>query len=44
LAINDFEELIAAGAFIAGQYFILFFPNYFGQKVTNCRFLMFNKV
>jgi len=41
---NDFEELIAAGAFIGGQYSILFFANYFGQKITNCSFLMFNKV
>jgi len=41
---NDFEELIAAGAFIAAQYAILFFINYFGQKVINCSFLMFDGV
>jgi len=41
---DDLTELIGAICFIAGQYSILFFVNYFGQKLTDCSFLMFDKV
>jgi len=42
--LDDLTELVGAVAFIIGQYSILFFTNYFGQKLTDCSFLMFDKV
>ncbi|XP_012217767.2 odorant receptor 49b-like isoform X2 [Linepithema humile] len=43
LVLDDFEELLAAGSFIGGQYGFLFFANYFGQKVTDRSILVFDK-
>ncbi|KAH0945378.1 hypothetical protein HN011_009607 [Eciton burchellii] len=43
LVMNDFEELIASGAFIVAQYSYLFFANYFGQKITDRSILIFEK-
>lgn len=41
--LDNFEELLAAGSFITGQYAFLFFANYFGQKVTDRSILVFDK-
>ncbi|XP_011687004.1 PREDICTED: uncharacterized protein LOC105449450 [Wasmannia auropunctata] len=40
---TDLEELIGAVSFTAGQYGFLFFVNYFGQKLTDRSFLIFDK-
>ncbi|XP_011861331.1 PREDICTED: uncharacterized protein LOC105558330 [Vollenhovia emeryi] len=44
LAMNDFGELLACVSFIGGQYGILFFANYFGQKLTDRSCLIFDEV
>ncbi|XP_032675071.1 uncharacterized protein LOC116845927 [Odontomachus brunneus] len=39
---NDWEELMASGIFVLGQYGYLFGVNYFGQKLNNYSIRMFN--